>query len=131
MAGHSVPIGQGAQLGPACVTHRLCLRAAGRVGASASWHGARRQHHTARTAAGLRRKPGHSRQQGPGLGMGRCLEKRLRRALLNNAALVDHRHLVAQVVHHRQIVADEQVGDAELLCQVLHQVEYLGLHRHI
>ena len=63
--------------------------------------------------------------------MGCCLEQCLWCALLNDAALVNHRHLVAQVVDHRQVVADEQVGDAELLRQVLHQVEYLRLHRDV
>ena len=28
-------------------------------------------------------------------------------------------------------MADEHVGDAELLLQVLHQVKHLGLHRHV
>ena len=63
--------------------------------------------------------------------MCRCPEQGLRRALLDHAALVEHRHFVAQVVDHRQIVADEQVGDPILLGQILHQVEHLGLHRYI
>ena len=28
-------------------------------------------------------------------------------------------------------MADEQIGDAELLLQVLHQVQHLRLHRHV
>ena len=39
-----------------------------------------------------------------------------------------HADFVAQVVHHREVMADEQVTDAVLLLQVLHQVEHLRLH---
>ncbi|MDT4850998.1 hypothetical protein FQZ97_851660 [compost metagenome] len=35
------------------------------------------------------------------------------------------------MVDHREVVADEQVADAELLLQVLHEVEHLGLHRDV
>ena len=58
----------------------------------------------------------------------RLLEQLLRRALLNDAALVEHGHVVAQVVDHRQIVADEQIGDAAVALQFLQQIEHLRLH---
>ena len=35
------------------------------------------------------------------------------------------------MVYHRKVVADEHVGNAELLLQILHQVQYLGLYRYI
>jgi hypothetical protein len=44
---------------------------------------------------------------------------------------LQHDDLVAHQVHHRQVVADEQVGHAEAVLQVLHQVQHLGLHRHV
>jgi hypothetical protein len=37
----------------------------------------------------------------------------------------------ADVAHHRQVVADEQVGQALLALQVLHDVQHLRLHRHV
>ena len=61
----------------------------------------------------------------------RVAEQLSGRAPLYDAALVQHHHLVAQVIHHGEVVADEHVGDAELLLQVLHQVEHLGLYRHV
>ena len=38
---------------------------------------------------------------------------------------------MADVLHHREIVRDEEVGDAEFLLQVDHQVDHLRLHRHV
>lgn len=66
--------------------------------------------------------------QSAGVGMRRALEQRGRRRLFDDAALEDHRHFVTQVIHHSQVVADEEVTDTELFLQVLHQVEHLGLN---
>ncbi len=38
---------------------------------------------------------------------------------------------VGEVPHDRQVVGDEQVGHAELVLQVLEQVDHLRLHRHV
>ena len=54
-----------------------------------------------------------------------------RRTALDHQAAVQHADFIAQVVHYREVVADQQITDAELLLQVLHQVEHLRLHRHI
>ena len=53
------------------------------------------------------------------------------RRQLDDAAEVHHRHAVADVLDHRQVVRDEQVGQPELGLQVLEQVEHLGLDRHV
>ena len=37
----------------------------------------------------------------------------------------------ADVLHHRQIVRDEQIGEAELLLQVLEQIDHLRLDRDV
>ncbi len=42
-----------------------------------------------------------------------------------------HGDAVGHVVDHRQIVRDEQIGEAELVLQVLEQVEDLRLHRYV
>ena len=63
--------------------------------------------------------------------MGSVFKQGVGRALLHDATLVNDRHFIAHMVHHGQVMADEQVGQAELLRQVLHQVEYLRLHRDI
>ena len=46
---------------------------------------------------------------------------------LDQLAEVHHRHHVAHVAHDRQVVGDEQVAEAELLLQVLEQVDHAGL----
>jgi hypothetical protein len=53
------------------------------------------------------------------------------RCAFDDHAQVHHRHGVGDVLDHAQVVADEQVGDAEFALQVLQQVEDLRLHRHI
>ena len=47
------------------------------------------------------------------------------------AALVHHRHPMGQVLDHRQVVADEQVGQSELVLQIQQQVDDAGLDRHV
>ena len=51
--------------------------------------------------------------------------------VLHHVAQVHHAHRVGDVLHHRQIMADEQVRQVELLLQVLQQVDDLGLYGHI
>ena len=46
-------------------------------------------------------------------------------------AVLHHQHLVGHEAHHRQVVADEDVGQAEFVLQVLEQVEHLRLHRDV
>ena len=50
---------------------------------------------------------------------------------LDHPADVHHHHPVGDVLHHRQVVADEQVGQPQSLLQVLQQVDDLGLHRDV
>jgi hypothetical protein len=59
------------------------------------------------------------------------LEQVGRAASFDDAALEDHADLVAQMVDHREVVTDEEIADAELLLQVLHEVEHLGLHGYV
>src|SRR3546814_2287918 len=53
-----------------------------------------------------------------------------RRAFHHPAEIHDH-HAVGDMLDHRQVVADEQVGQAELLAQVHEQVQHLGLDRDV
>ena len=52
-------------------------------------------------------------------------------AQFHQAAQVDDRNAVAYETHDRQIVRDEQVGQAALLLQFRHQVEHLRADRHV
>ena len=52
-------------------------------------------------------------------------------AVLHRPAEIHHHHLVGDVAHHRQVVADEQIGEPELVLQVHQQVQHLRLDRHV
>ena len=53
------------------------------------------------------------------------------RTLLDRLAAIHHQHVVRDVADHRQVVADEQIGQAELVLQVHHQVQHLRLDRNV
>jgi hypothetical protein len=61
----------------------------------------------------------------------RRLVHRLARADLAEPAQVHDRDPVADLLDQRQVVGDEQVGQAELAAQLLEQVEHLGLDQHV
>ena len=56
---------------------------------------------------------------------------RLGRRQLHQLAQVHHRHHVRDVAHHRQVVGDEHVGQAQAVLQVLEQVDDTGLDRDV
>ena len=56
----------------------------------------------------------HRRQQGARVGVLRVLVQRVARGHLDDLAQVHDRHAVGHVLHHRQVVRDEQVGQVEL-----------------
>ena len=63
--------------------------------------------------------------------MQRRLEQRFLAGDLDDAAEIHHGDAMADVLDHAEVVRDEQVGEAELLLQVHHQVEHLRLHRDV
>ncbi len=71
------------------------------------------------------------RQQLPGVLVLRAGEHLVGIALLDDPALVHHRHPMRQVLDHRQVVADEQVRQSELVLQIQQQVHDAGLDGHI
>jgi hypothetical protein len=60
--------------------------------------------------------------------MGQHLAGRTR---LDDLAAVQNKHLVAEVFHNREIVRDEEHGEAEFLAEVRQQVHDLGLDTDI
>ena len=50
---------------------------------------------------------------------------------LDNLAEIHHRDASADMFHHAQIVRDKKIGQLEFLLQILQQVQYLRLDRHI
>jgi len=79
----------------------------------------------------MRLHPGHGIEQGARIRMGGVAKQCLRAALFHNAALKNDGYLSAQVIDNGEVVADQQIGNTELILQVLHQIQNLGLHRHV
>ena len=52
-------------------------------------------------------------------------------AALNNFTLIHYQDIVGHVFHYGEVVADEQVGQAEFFLQVQQEIEYCGLHAHV
>ena len=63
--------------------------------------------------------------------MRRLVEQVLHRAHLDDLAAVHHRHALAEIVHHAQVVGDEQVGQPLGPLQLPEQVEDLRAHRNV
>ncbi len=81
------------------------------------------------TNVGIRHR--HRRQQGlrirvPGIDV-QCFAGRQ----LDDLPQIHYRHVIADVLHHRQIVRNEYVSEAELLLEILKQIEHLPLYGHI
>src|SRR5438067_2245986 len=73
----------------------------------------------------------NSRQQSLGVGMGWTGEELFRGAGLDDDAEVHHRDAVRNMTDDRQVMGDEQVGEPELLFQVLEEVDHPGAHRDV
>ena len=58
-------------------------------------------------------------------------EEVLRPRLFHDAAKIHYRKPVGEVLHHAEIMADEQQREAELALQVLQQVDDLRLDRDV
>ena len=53
------------------------------------------------------------------------------RRLFDQTAQIQNTDAVGHVLHHSQVMTDKQISQAELVLQIAHQVQHLGLHRHI
>ena len=82
-------------------------------------------------ASGAGAEARNRRHQCLGVGMARIGEQRLGRCLLDDPPLVHDGDVIAEMLDHRQVVADEEVCDAMAALKILHQVQDLGLDRDI
>ena len=55
----------------------------------------------------------------------------LHRSRLHDSSEIHHRHPVADLRHHAQVVGDQDNGGVVLVLQFIHQFEDLGLDRHV
>ena len=69
--------------------------------------------------------------EAPRVGLPGRREQRLGDADLDQASLLEHRHAVGEVAHHREVVGDEEVGEAAPGPQLLQQPEHPRLHQHV
>ena len=74
---------------------------------------------------------GNGGQQRPGVGVQGTPVQLLRGSHLHQTALVHHPDAVGEVLHHRQVVGDEQDGQIHLLLEAVEQVDHLGLDGHV
>ena len=74
---------------------------------------------------------GHGREERLRVGVGRPLVDVRAVADLDDLAQVHDGDPVRDVPHHGQVVRNEEEGDAELVLQVVEQVDDAGLNRHV
>ena len=89
------------------------------------------ERYTGPTGLGHRIRYRNRRQQGLRVRVKRCLEQRLGRGELDDVSEIHHRDSVGDVLHHREVVGHEQVGDSELVLKIGEEVDRLRLDRHI
>ena len=107
------------------------------VEAAAARRGDRRGHVAAQQDAlalaaltlGVRHR--HGRHQGLGVRVHRRLVQRGAVGELDDLAEVHHRDAVRDVPDHGEVVRDDHVRQAELLLEVVHEVDDLRLDRHV
>ena len=85
----------------------------------------------ARSCCRCRIRDRHGREQRVRVRMEWCRVEHLPRRRLHDVAEVHDRDAVRDLTNDREIMGDEQVGDPELLLEVLEQVEDLRLDRHV
>ena len=75
--------------------------------------------------------PWHGVEQHLRVGMrGAAIDLVARRAF-DDAAEIEHRDALAHVLHDREVVGDEEIGEREAFLQLLHEIEDLRLDRDI
>ena len=70
-------------------------------------------------------------EKGAGVGMAGLPEQFFGRRRLHDLAEVHYGDAIGDVLHNREIVADEDVGHTETLLQGTHQIDDLGLDRDV
>ena len=102
------------------------LAACGRIGRGRN--GAL-QHDAVHLGRGVRH--GDGGEQSLGVGVQRILEDVLGSAVFHQVAQIHNAHGVGDMLHHGQIVGDEQIGELILLLQLLQQIDDLRLDGHV
>ena len=83
------------------------------------------EHDTASPRCRFRR--GHGREQGPGVRVKRFRKQFPRRCEFHQFAQIHDGNPVADVLHHGQVVGNQEVGQPKIILEINHQVEHLRL----
>nr|WP_236637981.1 hypothetical protein [Mangrovicoccus ximenensis] len=59
------------------------------------------------------------------------LEDLAHRSLLDDLAEIHHRHVIGDMAHHLQVVADEEIGQVQLALDFPQQLQHLAAHRDV
>jgi len=65
------------------------------------------------------------------IGVHRLFIQRGPGTFLDDAPEIHHRDAIGNAPHHREVVCDEQIGEAQLALQILQQVDDLRLNRNV
>jgi len=74
---------------------------------------------------------GHGVKQHARIGMKGTAEDLPRRGDLNDAAQIHDADPACHVAHHRQVVTDQKITQAQAILQVAHQIQHLRLNRDV
>ena len=74
---------------------------------------------------------GHGVKQHARIGMKGTAEHFPRRGDLNDAAQIHDADPACHVAHHREIVSDQKITQAQAILQVAHQIQHLRLNRDV
>ncbi len=80
---------------------------------------------------GTRVRLRHGRKKRFRIWMARLVEQRARIGNFHQSTEIHDADAIGDMLHHRQVMGDEQVGQAELILQVLQQVDHLRRDRHV
>ena len=73
----------------------------------------------------------HSREKQAGIRVNRIVEQCVFVPHLHNGAQIHNSQPVADIFYNREVMRDEQIGKAEFVLQIHHQVQYLCLDRDV
>ena len=71
------------------------------------------------------------RQKGLGVGVKRLVVQSAAVCNLYDFSQIHHDDAVGHVLHHAQVMGNEQIGQIQFFLDVLHQVQHLGLNGHV
>jgi hypothetical protein len=76
-------------------------------------------------------RDGYSREERLCVGVERPLVKFISVRYLHQPSQIHYCHTVADMAHHREVMRDEEIGDAKLFLDIIEKVDDLGLDGNV